>query len=113
MLSWVYVIGGIGDSEGLGKIGRDEFEVEEVEYEAEDEIMGILNKRKYFPLERLVKASRNPLRNTFVLGFEQVPFSPGHELSYPSSELYPPQVSCSEHNMSGNSFPIMQPQKSV
>ena len=37
MLSWVCVIGGIGDSEGLGKIERDdELEVEEVEYEAED-----------------------------------------------------------------------------
>jgi hypothetical protein len=101
------------DSEGLGKIEKDEFEVEVVEYETEDEMMWILNKRIYFPLERLVKAARNPLHNTFVLGFQQVPFSPGHELSCPSSELYPPQVSCSEHSTSGNSFPIMQPQKSV
>jgi hypothetical protein len=85
MLSWVCVIQGIGDSEGLGKIGRGEFEVEEVEYEEEDEIMGILNRRKYFPLESLVKAARNPLRNTSVLGFQQGPFSPGHELFYPSS----------------------------
>ena len=54
---------------GFRRLRKDEFEVEEVEYEAKDEMMGVLNKRKYFPLERLVKASRNPHRNTFVLDF--------------------------------------------